>query len=137
MPSFIIMKLQKTFIYFKTYKLLILTIILLALAFLVPHFVGDGTNNYTGEEQEAAVRVLDDFYATQDPLAEKLRFFDFQYYIEDVYPMPSETAKNFCNLKNDDDGTGYYVVHISEVTLFGLRKDVGEIYSDCYLHKKL
>lgn len=123
--------------FFKTHKLLILVVILLS-AVLTPHLVGDGTTRFTGEKQEVAERVLDKMYSSEHGISQMLRIVDpfvYQYYVEDVYPASSEKSE----LRAEDDKVVCYEARISEVTLFGFRKNVGETHEmegDCYLRQK-
>lgn len=115
---------------------LALLLILLAVAFIIPRFVGDGMSKFTGLEKEVAQKTLETIYKNQDPMSKAVNIFAFQFYVEDIYPMDPHQAKEYCHLAPEDNGAGYYAVDISQVTIFGFRGDRSTSLNDC-IHRKL
>src|SRR6266550_5885929 len=118
---------------------LVIFVILTVLAVGIPHFVGDGTDRFVGVKKEVAEEALQNAYATQDPMSRAVNVLAFQFYVEDIYRMQPEDAKKYCKLSQDDDGTGYYSIEMSQVTIFGFRGDRASLslLNDCAISKRI
>jgi hypothetical protein len=109
-------------------------VLLIVLAYGMPVLVGDGVGRFSGAKLRMAQETLQETYDMEDDMSRSLHMFDrFQYYVEGIQEMPIQEARQYCKLSDGDDGTGYYYVDISRVTLFGIRifKHQENLLSSC------
>jgi hypothetical protein len=112
-------------------------VLLIVLAYGIPPVVGDGMGRFSGVKKRVAQEALRYRKDAEDPMSRAVHGLDaFQFYVEDIKEMSPQEVKN-CKLKPSDDGTGYYHVYISHVSLFGLRFNTTEnFYGSCYASEK-
>lgn len=100
-----------------TYSILGTLLIIIALAFGLPFLATDGTEKFSGKEQQIAKEAIGDgSYEGPDPSPITGRPLAFRAKVTAVYKQDPEKR---CGIKSQDEGS-VYIVEIDRVTFFGM-----------------
>jgi len=89
-------------------------IVLLILAFVLPYTKSDGTENFTGKEQELAKQTLQNGGPSASSLPNPAIAFKSK-----VTSVSKQDPEKRCGVASTDEGS-IYIVDVSRVTFFGI-----------------
>lgn len=118
----------------KVINLAVITAILalIILAFTIPVFMRDGTENYTGAEKRAAVAQLHSAKSLVE-MRQKILEGIISYHVEKVFKTPPDLIKSWCGANTNSSEDIYYSVTLSERTFLGIKTSEFTRHDTCIL----